>query len=88
MGIALRAEPEPWEGASGLPRLGGIRSAPLNKALELIHESISKLRYGHVVVYVQDGQVIQIDSTERIRLGRAGGSVAPGAGALPRAAGG
>lgn len=71
-GIALNAAKKLRNGAQRLPRSRSIRSAsrltPPNRALELICQSISRLKYGHVVVYVQDGQVIQIDFTECIRL--------------------
>ena len=44
---------------------GGDRS---NKVLNRIRDALDGLRYGEVVVKVQDGVVVQVDRTERIRL--------------------
>ncbi len=49
------------------------RSAPSQTddelaALARIRESLAELRYGEVVLKVQDGVLVQIDRTERIRL--------------------
>ena len=44
---------------------GGDRS---NKVLNRIRDALDGLRYGEVVVKVQDGIVVQVDRTERIRL--------------------
>ena len=37
-------------------------------ALQGIVQALSGLRYGHVTVIVQDGKVVQIDRTDRVRL--------------------
>lgn len=37
-------------------------------ALQAIVQALSGLRYGHVTVIVQDGKVMQIDRTDRVRL--------------------
>jgi hypothetical protein len=44
---------------------GGDRS---NKVLARIRDALDGLRYGEVIVKVQDGVVVQVDRTERIRL--------------------
>ncbi len=36
--------------------------------LELISEYVKDLKYGNIVLVIQDGKVIQIDKTEKIRL--------------------
>ena len=41
---------------------------PLEEALLAIRHALQGLRYGQVVVTVQDGLVIQVDRTERRRL--------------------
>jgi hypothetical protein len=43
--------------------------APLDReAMEAIRRALNGLRYGQVVVIVQDGVVVQVDRTERRRL--------------------
>jgi len=34
----------------------------------LINKLISEIKYGNVVLTIQDGKVIQVDRTEKIRL--------------------
>jgi hypothetical protein len=42
---------------------------PLNReAIEAIRQALRGLRYGQIVVIVQDGVVVQVDRTERKRL--------------------
>ena len=36
--------------------------------LELVRSQVGSLRYGVVQVVVQDGRVVQIEKTERVRL--------------------
>ena len=36
--------------------------------LQAIVQALTGLRYGHVTVIVQDGKVMQIDRTDRVRL--------------------
>ena len=43
---------------------GGLTTA----CLELVAEQISKLRFGVVQITVHDGQVVQIERTERVRF--------------------
>jgi hypothetical protein len=38
------------------------------EALEAIRQALRGLRYGQIVVIVQDGVVVQVDRTERRRL--------------------
>jgi hypothetical protein len=45
-------------------------SAVLAEELDRVHEALRGLNYGAVTVVVQDGVVVQIDRTEKIRLGR------------------
>ena len=40
------------------------------RALEKVREALRGLRYGTVTVIVQDGVVIQVERTERMRLAR------------------
>ena len=42
----------------------------LDSALAQVRHALSGLRYGQIAITVQDGVVIQIERTERIRLGR------------------
>ena len=39
-----------------------------HKAIEAIRRALRGLRYGQIVVIVQDGVVVQVDRTERRRL--------------------
>ena len=41
---------------------------PIDDAIEAVRRALEGLRYGQVVVIVQDGVVIQVDRTERRRL--------------------
>ena len=46
---------------------------PWNRDLErLIREALASIRFGAVTLVVQDGRVIQVDKSEKIRLNRAG----------------
>ncbi|MBI3909828.1 MAG: YezD family protein [Armatimonadetes bacterium] len=42
--------------------------APSAIPLEAIQEAVESIRYGVVQLIIQDGRVIQIDKTEKIRL--------------------
>lgn len=39
-----------------------------NSKLKLIEDMIKGIRYGSVTVIVQDGKIIQIDKTEKVRI--------------------
>jgi hypothetical protein len=43
-------------------------SEPRALPLEEIQEAVRSIRYGVVQLIIQDGRVIQIDKTEKIRL--------------------
>lgn len=38
----------------------------------LVREALSSIRFGTITLVVQDGRVIQVDRSEKIRLNRAG----------------
>ena len=42
----------------------------LDQALTQVRQALSGLRFGQIAITVQDGVVIQIERTERIRLAR------------------
>lgn len=44
------------------------REARLLQALEHVRQALRSLRYGQVVITVQDGVVVQVDRTEKTRL--------------------
>jgi hypothetical protein len=46
---------------------------PWNRELErLIREALQSIRFGTVSLVVQDGRVIQVDKSEKIRINRTG----------------
>ena len=46
---------------------------PWNKELErLLREALLSIRFGTVSLVVQDGRVIQVDKSEKIRISRTG----------------
>jgi len=47
------------------------------EALDRIHAALRGLRYGTVTAVVQDGVVVQVERTEKIRLERRAGRGAP-----------
>lgn len=49
---------------------GNRRHVRPESALSRIGESLQGLRYGSVLVIVQDGVVVQIERTEKTRIGR------------------
>lgn len=44
------------------------RSTSFDEVLDRIRKTIESMRYGTVQIVVQDGKVVQIDKTEKIRL--------------------
>lgn len=46
------------------------RVARMDEALRRIAESLQGLKFGSVLVVVQDGVVVQIERTEKTRIGR------------------
>ncbi|MBF0531178.1 MAG: YezD family protein [Deltaproteobacteria bacterium] len=46
---------------------------PWSRQLEkLIREALASIRFGTITLIVQDGRVIQVDKSEKIRLGKQG----------------
>lgn len=39
-----------------------------DKWKELVNELIKEVKYGNITLIIQDGKVIQIDKTEKVRL--------------------
>ena len=45
---------------------------PWNRELEqIVREALNSIRFGAVTLVVQDGRVIQVDKSEKIRINRA-----------------
>ena len=44
------------------------RSGNIDAGLEKVKEMIQDIRYGNVMLIIQDGKIIQIDKTEKVRL--------------------
>lgn len=40
----------------------------IDASLTKVREMVQDIRYGNVVLIVQDGKIIQIDKTEKVRL--------------------
>lgn len=55
-------------GSGGNSSNSDPREARLLQALEHVRQALRSLRYGQVVVTVQDGVVVQVDRTEKTRL--------------------
>jgi hypothetical protein len=50
-----------------------IQPDPWNRDLEkVVRDALKSFRFGTVTLVVQDGRVIQVDKTEKIRLNRVG----------------
>jgi hypothetical protein len=46
---------------------------PWSRELErLVRETLTTIRFGTVTLVVQDGRVIQVDKSEKIRINKAG----------------
>jgi hypothetical protein len=46
---------------------------PWNRDLEqVVREALASIRFGTVTLVVQDGRVIQVDKSEKIRLNKVG----------------
>ena len=51
--------------------MSGQSPDPWNKELEhLLREALLSIRFGTVSLVVQDGRVIQVDKSEKIRINR------------------
>ncbi|MBA4018902.1 MAG: hypothetical protein C0483_17175 [Pirellula sp.] len=55
-------------GSAGAGSNSDPREARLLQALEHVRQALRSLRYGQVVITVQDGVVVQVDRTEKTRL--------------------
>ena len=44
------------------------RAGNIDEGLTKVKEMIRDIRYGNVVLIIQDGKIIQIDKTEKVRL--------------------
>jgi hypothetical protein len=48
-------------------------SDPWNREIErVIREALTAIRFGTITLVVQDGRVIQVDKSEKIRMNRPG----------------
>lgn len=46
---------------------------PWNRELErVVQEALASIRFGTITLVVQDGRVIQVDKSEKIRLNKSG----------------
>ena len=54
--------------ADGYAAAGGDQGTAGGFALDRVRDALRDLRYGTVTVIVQDGVVVQVDRTERLRL--------------------
>ena len=46
----------------------GSDNKPEGEDIRLILEYINKIKYGSVIVNIQDGKIVQIEKSEKIRL--------------------
>lgn len=44
------------------------KSDNIDVSLTKVKEMIKDIRYGNVILIIQDGKIIQIDKTEKVRL--------------------
>jgi hypothetical protein len=58
------------QGGDGHEADAARRAGRAEKTLQRIGEALHGLRYGSVLAIVQDGVVVQIERTEKTRLGR------------------
>jgi len=53
--------------------MAAVTVEPWNRDVErVVREAISAIRFGTVSLVVQDGRVIQVDKSEKIRINRDG----------------
>ena len=50
------------------PERSAAPQTPPSLPLEAIQEAVESIRFGVVQLIIQDGRVVQIDKTEKIRL--------------------
>jgi hypothetical protein len=53
---------------SAAPHVPRSTDGNLDRALEVVRESLRGLKYGSVVISVQDGRVVQVERSEKRRL--------------------
>ncbi len=53
--------------ASRAPEEGTLQPLP-SEIQALLTEALRGMKYGQVILIVQDGRVVQIDKTEKVRL--------------------
>ena len=53
-----------------IARSSQAEPATAGRVLERVQEALQGLRYGEVTVIVQDGVIIQVERTDRLRLPR------------------
>ena len=58
MSDKTQTRPSPSSAPSTVPRL----------PVEIIQEAVGKVRFGTVQLIIQDGRIVQIDTTEKHRL--------------------
>lgn len=51
-----------------LHRCSAITDMDNKQAIELIYQLVKSLKYGNINIVIQDGKVVQIDKTEKIRV--------------------
>ena len=49
-------------------RCSAIIDMDNKQAIELINQIIKSLKYGNINIVIQDGKVVQIDKTEKMRI--------------------
>ena len=56
--------------ADSIDTRGAPQTDADNRALDKVRDALSGLRYGEVTVVVQDGVVVQVERTEKVRIAR------------------
>ena len=56
--------------ATRLPRLPRSEGGNAGRVMDRVQEALDGLRYGEVTVVVQDGIIVQVERTDRLRLPR------------------
>jgi hypothetical protein len=66
----MSTEDHPPQSGEGQEADDARRAGRAEKTLQRIGEALHGLRFGSVLAIVQDGVVVQIERTEKTRLGR------------------
>ncbi len=56
--------------ARRMPRLPRAEGGNAGRVMDRVQEALDGLRYGEVTVVVQDGIIVQVERTDRMRLSR------------------